>query len=77
MKIRSKMTVAEVTLNSYSDVVKLTCVYGGATNAEDNTFAKATPSGKMELQIDNPSVRGLIKPGMTYYVDLVPVKDNK
>jgi hypothetical protein len=72
-KIRAKMTVQTVTLNPYSDVVEFTAVYGGSTNAEDNTYAKATPSGSLKLQIDNPNVRGLIKPGKTFYVDLTPI----
>ena len=74
MRIRAKMEVREVTLNEYSDRVKLSCVYGGTTNAEDNTYAKATPTGGMELQIDNPSARGHIKPGAKFYVDLTPIE---
>ena len=71
--IRAKMQVQTVTQTTYSDKVELSCVYGGSTNAEDNTFSKATPSGGMTLQIDNPQVRGQLKPGQTFYVDLTPV----
>lgn len=67
------MRVMAVRDTGYSDVVNLSPVYGGSTNAEDNTFAKATPGGSMELQIDNPTARGLFKHGQEYYVDLVPV----
>ncbi len=60
--MRAKMVVNQVTDNGYSDVVKFSAVYGGSTNAEDNSYAKATPSGSLELQIDNPALRGKLKP---------------
>lgn len=72
--IRAKMRVQEVTINDYSDKVKLSAVYGGSNNAEDNSYAKATPSGSLELQIDNPNARGVIKPGMIFYVDMTPTE---
>jgi len=69
------MNVQEVVSNEYSDVTKFACVYGGSTNAEDNTFAKATPSGKMELQIDNPALKGFFKPGTKVYVDITVIPE--
>jgi hypothetical protein len=44
-------------------------VYGGDKNSEDNTFAAATPSASLTMQIDNPAVRGHFKSGQKYYVD--------
>ena len=73
MNIRAKMNVRSVTSTEYSDEVELSAVYGGSTNAEDNTYASATPSGSLKLQVNNPAVRGQIRPGQTYYVDLTPV----
>jgi hypothetical protein len=67
------MEVAVVESTTYSDTVKWNAVYGGTTNAEDNSYASATPSGKIELQISNPAVRGQIKPGQKYYVDFTPI----
>ena len=52
--IRAKMQVQSIEQTTYSENVKLTCVYGGSKNAEDNTYPKATPSGGMNFQIDNP-----------------------
>ena len=69
------MQVSEITLNGYSERVKLNAVYGGGTNAEDNTFAQATPSGTLELCIDNPKAQGQLKPGMKFYVDLTPAPE--
>ncbi len=71
------MTVNSVTQTTYSDVVEFNCVYGGNNNAEDNSFARATPSGGMKLTIDNPNVRGFYKPGMEVYVDISLVPDDR
>ena len=64
------MRVQTVALSEYADDVEFACVYGNSTNAEDNTFASATPSGGMKLCVNNPAVRGLFKPGKKYYVDI-------
>lgn len=67
MSFRAKMKVVEVTDNGWSDKVKLSALY--SNTPEDNSYAKATPTGDISLQIDNPALRGKIKPGQTYYVD--------
>lgn len=71
------MRVQSVLSTGYSDVVKLSAVYGGDNNAEDNTYAKATPSAELTMQIDNPKVRGVFKPDAVYYVDFSPVPETK
>jgi hypothetical protein len=38
---------------------------------EDNTFAKFTPSGSLELTITNPDLIGKFNPGDTYYLDFI------
>ena len=67
--IRAKMQVSSITLNGYSETAKLHAVYSGDKNSEDNTYAKATPSATMDIQIDNPNAQGKLKPGMKVYVD--------
>lgn len=74
-KIRAKMQVQSIEHTTYSENVKLSCVYGGSNNAEDNTYAKATPSGGMNLQIDNPTAKGILKPGDVVYVDVTLARD--
>lgn len=69
------MQVQEIAVTTYSETPKLTAVYGGSTNAEDNTYARATPSGKAELQIDNDAAKGFFKPGKKYYVDFTEAAD--
>ncbi len=71
--IRAKMEVATVLLDGYSEIVKLRAVYGGSTNAEDNTYASATPSGSIELTINNKGAMGKLKPGAKFYVDFTEV----
>lgn len=68
------MYVSEVILTEYSDKVRLAAVYTGDKNSEDNTYSKATPSASVEMQIDNPSARGQMKPGQRFYVDFTPAE---
>ncbi len=42
--------------------------------AEDVSFAKATPSGRMEMVIDNPVAIERMPVGKTFYVDFTPVE---
>jgi len=40
---------------------------------EDQRFAKASPSGKFEIMVDNPAVHDQFKVGQAYYFDATPV----
>lgn len=66
--IKAKMKVQTVTLNGYSETTKLYCEY--SNTPEDNSFSKATPSGNMELVIDNPNAQGFLKPLKKYYITI-------
>lgn len=75
MNIRAKMRVTEVTKMEYgAERVKLSAVYADKTNAEDNTYAKATPSASVEMQVDNEAAHGAFVPGKKYYVDFTPTE---
>lgn len=57
--------------------VKLTPVYpdaalDGYAHDEHHAFFNATPSGSLELQIQNPYGAELIQPGEFFYVDITP-----
>ncbi|MFJ2004827.1 hypothetical protein [Streptomyces chartreusis] len=41
------------------------------TIPEDQRYARATPCGAIEIQVDNPSVA--FEPGRQYYLDFTPV----
>lgn len=67
--MRAKFNVSSIKTGEYGQDVTLFAVYGGSTNAEDNQFAKATPSGKLDMHIDNPKVFDFFKEGESYYLD--------
>lgn len=43
--------------------------FGQNGESEDNTFARYTPSGNVELSITNPDLFGKFRPGQKFYVD--------
>ena len=68
MTVRAKFTVESVTEYGYGGKkAVLRAVYSG--KPEDNQFAKATPSGMVEITVDNPATRDFLKPGKSYYID--------
>ncbi len=75
MLMRAKVQVQSVTKYAHpQETVKMTAVcgkapFGPAGESEDNTFARFTPSGTVELSITNPDLAGKIKPGQKFYVD--------
>lgn len=40
---------------------------------EDERFAKATPTGKLTITVDNPAVS--FEPGDAYYLDITPADE--
>jgi len=64
---RAKVKVDTVTASEYSQELKLTPVVGG--NPEDNSFAKATPTGSIQLTVTNKDLWGKFKPGDMFFVD--------
>lgn len=73
MNVRAKMKCTEVTKTELgAEIVKLTAVYGGDKNSEDNTFSKATPCAEMSMTVSNKAAHGAFVPGKTYYLDFTP-----
>lgn len=50
-------------------IVQLGVVYSRVEGTENHDFTKATPSGHIEMQIDNPLAAVQFKPGRWYHVD--------
>lgn len=74
--VRGKFMVTEITEMSWSKdarKVVLTPQYDN-TIEEDRRYAKATPSGRIEMQIDNPSALSALPMGKQFYVDFTPVE---
>lgn len=70
--MRAKMKIESVTRTQYGEKLRFSAVYGGSTNAEDNTFASATPNATFEMDISNKELHGKFNPGDTFYVDFAP-----
>jgi len=68
--IRAKFVVDHVTKHqgNYAQVV-LEPRYDSSL-PEDQRFAEATPSGKLELHVTVPAVIEALQPGKVFYVDL-------
>lgn len=76
---RAKMVVQSVEKSTNADSIKAMPVsgkapYGPDGESEDNTFARYTPSGSLQLSITNPELVGKIQPGDTFYVDFTKVE---
>lgn len=74
--VRGKFYVSAVTNRSATSTyvdVELNAVYGGSTNAEDNSYSSATPSGKITLTITNPDAVAKLPISGVFYVDFTPV----
>ena len=62
-----------VTVDVVTAIVTLVPVYGIGNEG----WSKWTPSGKLELTINNPDTVGRLKLGAVYYVDLSEVEQAK
>lgn len=72
--MRAKMQVASVEKFQHGEQVKLQCVtgktpFGPNGESEDNTFARYSPSGSLQMMITNPALLGKIAPGQKFYLD--------
>jgi len=77
--MRAKVVVRSVESFTNADSIKMQPVsgkdpYGPNGESEDNTFARYTPSGDIQLSITNPELVGKIKAGDTFYVDFTKVE---
>jgi hypothetical protein len=75
--MRAKMQVHRVERFQGGDKVKMAAVAGNGSypedgSDEDNTYAKFSPSGELELTIANPALLGKIEPGQKFYLDFTP-----
>lgn len=57
-----------------SKKIRLETRYDSELAKEDRAFRKATPTGSMEVDIDNPNVFDIFSPGNYVYIDVQIVK---
>lgn len=75
--VRAKFRVTKIAKTHWgSTEVTLTPEYDQAI-PEDQRFAKATPSGQIQLLIDNPPAVEYLKLGGFFYVDFTEVATAK
>lgn len=75
MKVRAKFYVNQITHYMNGGSVTLQAVTG--TSEENKTFWKYTPSGKIEMEIDNEVALNGFEVGKEYYIDFVPVEEKQ
>ncbi len=72
MTVRAKFTVTAITERSWGGKeIEFSCQYDQSI-PEDQRFQKATPSGSIRMQIDNPAALEQFKLGKAYYADFTP-----
>lgn len=69
MKARCKFGCESVQRYVNSEKVILRAHYDPSL-PEDQKFSKATPSGSLEMLVDNPQLHGFFVPGQAYYLDV-------
>ena len=78
MNVRAKFKVTEIVQQAWAGEgrgkVVLEPQYDPSI-PEDQRFATATPSGRLEMQIDNPSAFAALPLGKTFYLDITPVEE--
>jgi hypothetical protein len=75
--VRGKFVVSKVINHSATSTyveIELHAVYGGSTNAEDNSYSTATPSGMITMTVTNPDAVAKLPIGGVFYVDFTPVQ---
>lgn len=76
-RVRAKFRVISETRTAFalehSRLVKFQAMYDPSL-PEDQRFAKATPSGSLEIHVDNPDVH--FELGQSYYLDFTPADES-
>jgi len=77
--MRAKLKIESILKTEHGETLKMRPVsdkpFDPDGNSEDNSFAKWTPSGVLELNITNPALIGQFKPGDSYYLDFTKVEN--
>ena len=74
--VRGKFQLTNITHNHWnaeSKTLRFMTIYD-ASIEEDKKFAKATPTGTIEMQVDNPAALAKFEIGKYYYVDFTPIQ---
>lgn len=73
--VRAKFKLSEVTQYDYNNSRKYVfSAIQDKSTPENEQFTKYTPSGKLEIQVDNPAVHDAFQVGKFYYLDFTPAE---
>ncbi|CAL4868227.1 hypothetical protein MMA231_02502 [Asticcacaulis sp. MM231] len=77
-KMRAKLQLNSITKYTGSEQLNFNAVaasrYPEDGSDEDNTYAKFSPSAKVEIMVANPELIGKFTVGEKYYVDFTPAE---
>jgi hypothetical protein len=74
--VRAKFRVTKITHVEWSKtvrVIELTAVYDDGID-ENRRFARATPSGTLNMTVDNPAAAEQFQMGKVFYLDFTPAE---
>jgi hypothetical protein len=71
-KVRAKFSCTKAVKGPYGTEVSLWALY--SNNPEDNSYAAATPSGNINMIVNNPSAEAFFVEGKSYYMDFTPAE---
>ncbi len=76
--MRAKFHAESVTKHSGGATTALLMpVRKGANDSENTQFWQATPIGKLEITITNPTAQGFFEAGKEYYLDFSEAKNDE
>lgn len=71
--MRAKMKLNTITKTEYGEKLEFSAVcastYPEDGTDENNTYAKFTPSAKIEIDVRNPALFGKFEAGKAFYID--------
>lgn len=70
MATRAKFQCLNVTDHGHNKTVRLQAVYSRKEGTESHDFTTATPSGTLEMTINNPKASVQFVPLRNYYLDI-------
>lgn len=78
MSVRAKFTLDSITRTSWGTATVLKFQAVGADEVPENQrYHKYTPSGCLEISVDNPAAVEQFELGKSYYLDFTPVPEAK
>jgi hypothetical protein len=78
-RVRGKFVVTRISEVQYLQkggrIIELGAVYKDPKSEENTMYHSATPSGKIEMTVDNPAAAEFFQLNRNVYVDFSPVED--